>query len=355
MAETSLYVPVLKSKGGEYQALRLLRYSCLRSITPLIDIAPPAPKRTGKSKPTPFQTQMKHHAKQIAECWRYADLPILIDTHLMPNSGEALLLLSELLKNHHLVPTHGPKRPDSYAQSIVEIVKRNASRGFCYRIPRSDLYDDDLERQLDDIVARCSLTFSGLDLIIDLEGLAFELSNEKQMALLGRINSFPHLKELRSITISGGSFPVDLTGVPAGISTRKRHEWDLWQKLLAGQKLARQPRYSDYGIQNPTRSSASYLGKANIRYTTSNDWLVFRGADVIDQKSKSKNLPAEMKALCKLAVKSKDMCDADYSWADEYIHSCAGGVIPANDAAKWKAVGFNHHITYVVNQLRALS
>jgi hypothetical protein len=45
----------------------------------------------------------------------------------------------------------------------------------------------------------------------------------------------------------------------------------------------------------------------------------------------------------------------DYSWADEYIESCAGLETPANDTAKWKAVGFNHHMTYVVNQLRAAS
>lgn len=353
MPETSLYVPVLKSKNGEYLALRHLGYSCLRSVTPLIDISPPATPRKKGSKQTTLSAQMRHHAKQISECWRFSELPILIDTQLVPNGGEALRLLSRMLKNHHVVPTHGPGRSDAYVDVVAEVVKTNPLRGVCYRIPRSSLYDSDLDTDLERFINRCALSPSEIDLIVDLESVSVEPTNESQMAVIGRVNSFPHLNEFRSFTITAGSFPLDLTGVGAGLSERKRVEWKLWQNLIAGKKLLRQPRYGDYGIQNPALSDVGFLGKANIRYTSKESWIVFRGATRIDQRSATHNLSAEMKTLCELAVTCEDICDSDYSWADEYIHACAGVEAPANDASKWKAVGFNHHITYVVNQLRA--
>jgi hypothetical protein len=296
---------------------------------------------------------MRHHAKQIAECWRFAELPVLLDAQLVPNGGEALRLLVNMLKNHHIVPTHGPGRPESYAESVVEAVRKNQLHGACYRIPKDNLYEPNLDSQLDDFINRCALSPADIDIVLDLESVGAEPSNESQMALIGRINSLPYLKDWRSVTIIAGSFPFDLTGTLAGQSVRKRIEWKLWQNLVAGRKLLRQPRYGDYGIQNPALSNASFLGRANLRYTSEENWIIFRGSNRIDQRSETRNLSAEMKALCRLAVKHKGICDADYSWADEYIHSCAGVETPANDASKWKAVGFNHHITYVVNQLRA--
>jgi hypothetical protein len=260
-----------------------------------------------------------------------------------------------LLKNYYVVPTHGPGRGESCADAVVEIVKRKPVSGACYRIPRDKLYDADLDDHFVNFVKRCEVPASSIDVLIDFEGLSTEPDNEALMALIGRINSFPSLQDIRSLTLAGGSFPIDLSARQSGRSEITRIEWRMWQALIAGKRLARQPRFGDYGIQNPTSSSASFLGKANIRYTDKKTWIVFRGSRVIDPKDAKHNLSAEMKPLCVLAAKSKEFGGRDYSWADEYIESCAGLETPANDTAKWKAVGFNHHMTYVVNQLRAAS
>ena len=358
VAETSIYVPVLKGKRGEYLALRNLLYSSRRWVTPLIDIIAPAKPRNSEAaerKPTSLTTQMRRHAKDIGECWKYAESPVFVDTQLIPNSGQALLVLCELMKNYCIVPTHGPGRGDSCADAVVDVVKRQPERGACYRVPRDKLYDTDLDNHFLDFIRRCEVPASSVDVLIDFESLSTEPDNEALMALIGRINSFPNLQELRSLTLTGGSFPVDLSARQSGRSEITRIEWKMWQTLITGKRLARQPRFGDYGIQNPTSSSAGFLGKANIRYTDAKVWIVFRGARVIDPKDAKHDLPAEMKPLCVLAAKAKEFGGRDYSWADEYIHSCAGLETPANDAAKWKAVGFNHHMTYVVNQLRASS
>jgi hypothetical protein len=352
MAETSLYVPVLKSKRGEYLSLRHLAYSSYRSITPLIDISPPVQKRTN-SKLTTLASQMHHHARGISECWRSAYMPIFVDTRLMgQDSGQALRSISVMLENHHVVPTHGPDRSKSHADAVVEAVKEHSERGVCYRIPRSSLDAPTLYQHLEDFIGRCPFDARSIDIVLDLETVGHDPSDESLTALVGRINAIPHLSELRSLTVVGGSFPVNLAGAPGGKSRWKRHEWELWKRLLSNERLSRSPRYGDYGIQNPMLSDVAFLGRANLRYTSKGDWIVFRGSNRVDPKTEDRNISAEMKKLCKLAVRCDEVKDAGYSWADEYIRSCAHLEIPANDAPTWKAVGFNHHMTYVVHQLR---
>ena len=131
-----------------------------------------------------------------------------------------------------------------------------------------------------------------------------------------------------------------------------RVEWSIWLKVNATKGLKRQVDYGDYGIQNPGPTNAGHSGNANLRYTLDTRWAIFRG-EKIDLASETKNLTALMKPLCRMAASSPRFEGRDFSWADEHIESCAGMAIPENEHSTWKAVGFNHHMTHVVQQILA--
>src|SRR5437879_3751787 len=105
MAGTSLYVPVLKSKKGEYLALRSLRFSCQRRITPLIEISPPVKSPEENADKSLISVELGRHVTEIGRSWRYSDAPFFLDTRLVRDPAQALRTLAVLLKNHFLVPT----------------------------------------------------------------------------------------------------------------------------------------------------------------------------------------------------------------------------------------------------------
>ncbi len=89
---------------------------------------------------------------------------------------------------------------------------------------------------------------------------------------------------------------------------------------------------------------------ASIRYTTTDDWLVMRGEGL-----KNKNGPrhAQYAANAQLLVERKEFCGSDFSEGDAYIWRAAHGenAGPGNPEA-WLRAGLNHHLTFVVRQIR---
>jgi Beta protein len=360
MNSRRIYVPILKGKRGEYLALQRLTFPIKSALTPMIEILPPTGGRKASRgdvdgdetaaprQPRTTSSLIRQHATNIKAFGRYLDWPIFIDVHSMPKPTEALKMIAASLPQHHIVPVCTPRSTKDYLKAAKGVAKN----GLCYRISPEVLFGSKCISCLAAFLESTSLRASDIDLVIDLKEIE-EDSDQLAKDIVASINSLPDLADWRSVVLAGGSFPIDLSKRVAGESVIPRYEWRLYRKVCTRPELKRVPLYGDYGIQHPSPSGVGFLGKANIRYTANSEWIIFRGAKVMDQSVKESNVSAQMKALCEKAITSKSFANLE-CWADEHITECAGQSTAENEASTWKAVGFNHHMTKVVVQLRAV-
>lgn len=129
--------------------------------------------------------------------------------------------------------------------------------------------------------------------------------------------------------------------------TRPRAEWLVWQQLR-GHAAGSTVRFGDYGITHPVYNSVPISGSANIRYTHTNDWLIARGRKVTGAAYGGFG---QFVALSKTVVGDTRYCGTQYSWGDDYVSQCSAGTVSTGNMTTWRAVGTNHHITFVVRQL----
>ena len=209
----------------------------------------------------------------------------------------------------------------------------------------------ELKGSLEALIETFKLKPSSVDLLLDMEYVSSSPDEKLVTELAASINSIPSLDKWRTITLSGGSFPEDLAKVAMGVTPLKRHEWTLWRGLADSKELQRIPTFGDYAIQYPLAAPPGFKGTANIRYATENDWLVFKGF-LIDEAIASRSSVVQFGKLAKDVVSHPSACPADFSDGDEYIYGCAAGRESSGSATVWRTVGTNHHITYVVNQMR---
>ncbi|MED0762706.1 hypothetical protein P4S93_18500, partial [Aneurinibacillus thermoaerophilus] len=86
---------------------------------------------------------------------------------------------------------------------------------------------------------------------------------------------------------------------------------------------------------------------ANIRYTTDDEFLIFRGIVV------KNNGFSQMTGLCQTLINHNKYCGASFSYGDQYIYDCANGQQTGN-AESWVTVGVNHHLTLTIKNLSSL-
>jgi hypothetical protein len=342
MSSAIKYVPILKGKDGEYGALKQIMFSCRQHIAPLIELLP--------SDSTSMHNRIRQQAKKLKECWPYMDAPIFVDCHFFPNPTSALSLLMMQLPDHRPIPVVGSSDVQTSLDAIGTIIAEY-KRGFCFRVSREAIFDGSSASHIEILLASSKQEPSDVDILFDLE---FMGGYDAQLVadVIERINTFSRRDEWRSLILGGGSFPPDLSGIPLNdVTPIRRNDWLLWNEAVESKKLLRLPTFADYGIQNPSPTHAAFSGSANIRYTLSDRWGVFRG-DMIKPKIKTKTLSALMKTLCVQASTHQDFCGSGYSWGDEFIfQSAAPRAVASNSASEWKAVGFAHHITYVARQV----
>jgi len=147
---------------------------------------------------------------------------------------------------------------------------------------------------------------------------------------------------------------MDLSDVDAAtITTLPRREWELWKTLQ--RRPNNLPRrdliFGDYAITHPIPKELdprTMRMSANIRYTTTDTWLVVKGRNVrqygFDQYFE----------LCKELVQRQEYAGRDFSWGDGYIEDCANGIAGPGNATTWRKVGTNHHVTLVTREIANL-
>jgi hypothetical protein len=357
------YVPILRWKQAERDALAKIAPTIRKRVTPLFELIMPAPrtdkddyKKVLADSKAVLSERLPKVIDEINKCCFQGSA--YIDVHLIDGDVRAQtlkqILDSESNSNPTLIPvTHiipvVSTEADTSTRNIAVEYARTTGNGICIRVDRFNLGDPDLANIIENFVVDNGLKIENSDLLIDLGIIG---TGDKADLVAVQLSSLPHLERWRSFIVSGGAFPKDLSEFKKHSNPQiLRLDWSLWSALNTQAVLKRKPTYSDYTIQHPI-----YYGhiegvintSASIRYADVDLWEVFRGEGLQNKDgARHKQYPA----LAKLLVGQNYFRGADYSFGDSYI---ADRAKPGNENTgnpmTWLKAGINHHITLVVQE-----
>jgi hypothetical protein len=169
--------------------------------------------------------------------------------------------------------------------------------------------------------------------------------------VLHSIQGLPNPQGWRSVTLAGSAAPKDMSTLGLGVNLVPRLDWQLWQVT---QMLAPfQVDYGDYGIAHPdmTEPPGYVMGNAtvSVRYTLDDDWLIIKGRPVTGNNGIP--MPAQYLGHAQTLVAQPAFGGLVGCWGDARIQSIplVGGR-PGNRQS-WVEIGVNRHLSLVADRL----
>lgn len=368
MADISSYVPVLRWKQAERDALSKITPSVRESITPLFEFIMPSPKKDKNDyknvladSKTVLLSKLPKFIDDINKCCFQGSA--FVDVHLIDGELRARTLreiLASIEKSNvtlipvtHIIPIVSTDA-DTETRKVAVSYANSSGNGICIRIDRFNLGDNDLGESITKFISTNELEISNADLLVDLGVIGAEDDAELISAQLA---SLPNLDKWRSFIVTGGAFPKDLSDIEKHSQKQiERLDWKLWNSLREQSGLTRKPTYSDYTIQHPLyfgHIDGAINTSASIRYTDDEQWEITRGEGLQNQNGAGH---MQYPALAQLVTQQNFYKGADFSFGDTYI---AERAMPENKSTgnptTWLKAGINHHLTLVVKTLSSFA
>jgi hypothetical protein len=360
LARGICYVPILKGKTGEYDAMRVDSSLVHDSATPLVEaqlkqgprgvagalqIADHLWRALGPKRPfyLDFARLDGHETIQVKR------QPVSVIAHVFAECRSSKGAM-------HAIPVATAAMHPMRAQAIANAAASD-EQGVCLRLKRDDFISASKQALSDTItgvLTQLGLSARDIDLMLDL-GLVTK-HKVTSGGVAQAISRLPHLDQWRRLIVAGSVIPSSLGQFPTNrVSTLPRDEWVLWIELtqMSSTDLPRLPIYSDYGIQSPEppvdldeidRRLIRSLMHVSIRYTTEDNYLIARGGKVSLG-------PDQYVQLCKKLSHHSDFKGAGFSAGDKCIAEVAKGTRKPGDQRMWRMVGASHHMELVCSQL----
>lgn len=352
------YVPCLRWKQGEYQALSKLSSSTKNNLKPLIEIPEIGYDFERRTEIKIIDDHLAKVAQRIEANWGRGDCFVdfsLIDPSERMKTGKHPLdfVFAELrAKGIMAVPVIN-LRQDTDCQNAISYIISADKRGGCARINIEESTKADLKNSLDILLHEYHLGIDECDFILDLGSPNFIPIDGFVNLLKSIINKLPYLDNWRSFAVIGTSFPRSMAEVSRGLSTRERNEWLLYKSLIKSLMDAgiRIPSFGDYAINHPDviRLDMRHVKPyASVRYTIDDAYLIVRGLNVRDYKFH------QYRDLCQEVIMSNHYCGEGFSAGDKYISDCANGTASTGRLTTWRWVGTNHHLEKVTRDISNL-
>ena len=346
-----MYVPILKWRMGEYQALMRLKSEVKDYIVPLIVVPPieydfeeERPKKTIDEHMSPF-------GKRYREKWGnrkcLIDLDDSLDNQIMSSGKHAIQhIFDEIRGESNAIPVVRFTNGTNHKKIACEIVKRDG-KGAAFRVRLEELMDIKFNQRANALLKELCLEKSSIDLIIDLAvPETFKPYKEFADALEAILGSIQDLDSYRSFVIAGTSLYLGKVKKPG--ANLSRQEWKLYKEIYSTfDGSLRMPSFSDYTIEQPGFTDLGIrriMPAGKIIYTVDEIWHIRKGGAFRDDNS-------QMKKHCEGIVQSEYFRGAKFSKGDLRIEKTANGSENYGNLTTWKWVGVNHHIATVVEQL----
>lgn len=358
------YVPILKTKKGEIDALSKLDTIKANRILPVFEL--PAFSRSIREakrfqhQVSPTAAYLNELAEMISSVRRkkrcFVDIRAWAPNTTIEN-GEHIINYTYNRLAHLEVKVDPIINYDfwddpEYRQAFLSLTLSNDSM-LCIRLESDALEDMDdpayfLDR-LEDIIYSVGVAVEKCSVLIDFRDVTrssvvdIQESVEKVLEVLARLS-------ISYVVMAGCSLSPNVANSVAEINSSGivlRKEMIAW-KAIKGAKPGLRLVFGDYGIRNPNVEEDIIAPHANgkIRYTISNKYFVIRGHS-IQYFDKGK----QCHRLAKELVESPHYMEENFSWGDEYIKKCSNFEVGPGNSTTWISVDTNHHITSVVNEV----
>jgi hypothetical protein len=344
------YVPCLRWKQGEYQALERLSDEAKLMITPLIEVPEQGYDfETGTVKKS-IDQHLAPFAKRIEQ--KLHDEPCFIDLNLieprqrMVDGKHPVRFVFDQLRARACpaVPVTGLGRDVGYQQSVRQVVARD-DLGLCLRLTVEEAAQPNLKARMDAALNPVAPP-EKCDLVLDLGAPNFEPLEGFARLVQSLITRLPHLNDWRTFTLLGTAFPESMAEIKSSPASIPRSEWRLYSVVARSLALARvrTPAFGDYGINHPKLlpvDMRKLKPSGTIRYTTETEWFIVKGPNVRDNRFD------QFRGHCRSIIRSGIYSGREFSVGDDYIYGCAGGSESTGNLTTWRWVGTNHHLEFV--------
>jgi hypothetical protein len=358
------YVPILKWKRAEQNALEGLSNEAKEHMTPLIQFVMPKPTSSDSPEKqfewvvAKFKEKVPLIPQQIAKSWGqtaiFIDFSLLYTTSLKCDSLTRVSA-SGREEGVNLIPVVNLSE-DSEFKKVIRSTAKEYSTGICIRLVPHDLADvAALNKEINDFLGWCGLKEADVDLVIDTKEI---VEGGSYLSYLNASQKIQNLRAWRTFIFASGAFPADLSKCKIDEENLiPRLDWENWLGQLAMKNFLRKPTFADYTIQHPiyNESSQFFYPTTSIRYTLKDDWLIMKG-----RKQKFELYLANAKLL---VDDRKKFFGEAFSYGDKYIAEKAKhySVYIKNPKVKgtgstegWLTAGINHHLVLTAHQIANL-
>jgi hypothetical protein len=352
------YVPLLKGKAGELDGICHLSTEQKARVTPLLDV-PQMALESSDTPPKSLEDYLDRKSVRIANAWKGVDQPLVIDLYdtdpsARTGSGEhPVRYLFHLLRNQGVLalPTIGLERDVAYRDAVRDIVAAD-QQGLCIRLLREDLSSAyNLSSRLNILLNQLGAKREQSILIFDFRKIEGNEIAEIAQLVARTVNGLPGILNWQSVVFAGSNMPQSLAddvkaGSTGGVD---RAEYHLWTTLLQ-QGLKRRLAFGDYGVVHPELlyiDPKMVNASAAIRYTLPDRWLIVRGKS-LRQNAAGFN---QFYSLSETLAGRDEFMGAQFSWGDEEIQKRARRQGTTGNLTTWVAIGTNHHLALVSEQV----
>jgi hypothetical protein len=355
MAPTvDFYVPAIKWRTGEYQALLKLSDAAKDRIVPLITIPPlEYDFEDGEPKKT-VQAHVGSFPKRYKAKWKTRKAWIDVDPSLhaakMDNRLTVYAHVFEELRKFgaEAVPVSSLDCKAEVIAAIAAIVRKD-KKGVAVRTRLEHIMLADFGKRLVELLGRLKVDIEQTDLIVDLGTPAYEPYDVFCGALAVALSKIESLEAYRCFVLIGTAFPDSLKDVAVPGGFVDRHDWKFYRALIAIlPSNMRRPWFGDYTIVHPAFTVGMDMRMikpaGKLVYTAKEQWMIRKGGAFRDN-------PKQMHDHCDHVVKSGRFLGPAFSSGDEYIALCAQKQAGHSTLTRWKEVGINHHIMHVLEDL----
>jgi hypothetical protein len=349
------YVPVLKWKMGEYQALSRLTDQAKSKVTPLLEIPPVGFDFESGEDRESWASHLGDFGRRLGSKWQ--SRPCFIDLKYIPKE-------IRVANQHPLDFVFGQVRDEGatgipvltlgcdkpFLQAAGRVVRAD-SRGAAIRVSLADFDKDDLASEIENLLSSVGLAITDADLIIDLGAAAFVPIKAFVRSLGILYDMIPAPNRWRTFTIVGSSYPQTVAGFEPETLV-PRNEWLAYEAFIGTLgRNSRIPTFGDYAATSPELVELDMrLIKplAKLRYTIDKQWYIAIGKNV------RSNGFGQYRDMCAKLIRQPFFSGRTFSEADRYIEDCANGQEKTGNLSTWVWVATNRHITKVVYDLANL-
>lgn len=348
-----MYVPALRWRQGEYQALARLAAAAKARIVPYVTIPEVEfdfelwqPKKTVQEHVHPFAARFNAKWGQ-RPAW--VGIHPSISDKPMGDGRDIFTYVFEALRTFqaNAIPAVSLDASPLMAASVAAIVAADGL-GAMISIRLEDLMKPDARMRIEALAASLGLLLDEVDLVVDLGAPNFEPYSAFAGALIVAMQKLGDLHAFRNFVVIGTAIPETFKDVAKGADQLPRHDWLFYQALLGKMPTGmRKPNYGDYTIVHPEFAPIDMRkikSAGKLVYTTTTAWEIRKGGAFRDN-------PEQMHGHCASIVASGKFSGAAFSIGDDYIAKCAAGTAKPSNQPWWKFVTINHHITQVLGDL----